>query len=102
MVNNLTLMFSCLFIGFLLIFGAFIDHHYAKEDARHVQNHFVHIKTAKDAKTAKDDLGELFVNHSEADIDAENTLAEFKKTRHAENLLSEKQRVRAFNNLFKE
>ena len=95
-------MFSCLFIGFLLIFGAFIDHHYAKEDTRHAQNHFPNITKKVHAKTAKDDLSELFINHEKADIDAENTLAEFKKTRHAENLLSEKQRVIAFNNLFKE
>ena len=47
MINNLTLMFFCLFIGFLLIFGAFIDHHYAKEDARHAQKPVAkHIKTS--------------------------------------------------------
>ena len=52
--------------------------------------------------SAKDDLSELFINHSEADIDAEKTLAEFKKTRHEENLMTKKQRQIAFNKLFRE
>ena len=51
-------------------------------------------------KNARDDLSELFINHSEADIDAEKTLAEFKKKRHEENLLTKKEQVQAFNNLF--
>ena len=52
------------------------------------------------AKTARDDLSELFINHEKADIDAEKALAEFNKSRHVENLQTKKQRVQAYNRLF--